>query len=172
MVYHLESTLKETQILWKFLIPNLIQLEQTSQGIRATPLKKALFSLFFSCGEICFFHVVNGQQTAQKEAPSAIDLRSRQTIKTYGQSSSCRARPVNVDAGLEGTMWGAWSRGQEVARSVLPCAPKPEEKKVYCLPSERSRTCVVCFYTPAAKRVIIRRLVDARHISPAVVRTL
>ena len=102
------------------------------------------------------------KQLTRREA-SDLDIEA-----SHGEPGSCRARPVNVDDGLEDMRWIPWSRGREVARGVLRSSPKPE-KKTYFLPSERDRESLSpVFYTAAPKCVCIRRLAGARHVSPVV----
>ena len=102
------------------------------------------------------------KQLTRREA-SDLDIEA-----SHGEPGSCRARPVNVDDGLEDMRWIPWSRGREVARGVLRSSPKPE-KKTYFLPSERDRESLSpVFYTAAPKCVCIRRLAGARNIPPVV----
>ena len=66
------------------------------------------------------------KQLTRREA-SDLDIEA-----SHGEPGSCRARPVNVDDGLEDMRWIPWSRGREVARGVLRSSPEPEKRPIFC----------------------------------------
>ena len=102
-----------------------------------------------------------------KTAHATIGLQSRH-ISAHGQPTSCRARPVNVDDGLEDIRWIRGLGARTCPRGPTLFSPKPEFL-FYFLPSERDRDFLwPVFYTAAPKCVCIRRLASARHVSPAV----
>ena len=70
--------------------------------------------------------------------------------------------------GLKGIRWIRGLGGEKLPAASYALLPKPE-KKAYFLPSERDQDLLSSvFYTAAPKSVSIRRLVGARHVSPAV----
>ena len=86
---------------------------------------------------------------------------------TNGQPGSCRARPANVDDGLEDIRWMRGLGGEKLPAASY--ALFPNLKKSLFLPSERDRKMLSpVFYTAAPKCVCIRRLAGTRHLSPAV----
>ena len=110
------------------------------------------------------FHAENFQHADQKQ------LTRRQAISTeatHGQPCSCRARPVNVDDGLEDIRWIRGLGGEKLPAASY--ALLPNLKKGIFLPSERDRGFLSpVFYTAAPKCVCSRRLVGARHVAPLV----
>ena len=113
------------------------------------------------------FHVENCQHADQKQLTRrlAFDLDIE---ATHRQPASCRARPVNVDDGLEDIRWIRGLGGERLP--AASCALLPKLKKgPFCATSERDRDLLSSvFYKPAAKCFCIRRLAGARHVSPAV----
>ena len=116
------------------------------------------------------FHVENCQHADQKQLTRryAFDL---DIGATRGQPASCRARPVNLDDGLEDIRWIRGLGGEK-----LPAASNALlsnlKKGLFFAIAEGSRILSPVFYTAAPKRVCIRRLADARHLSPVVLWTL
>ena len=111
------------------------------------------------------FHVENCQHADQKQLTrrQAFDLDIE---LTHCQTASCRARPVNIDDGLEGIRWIRGLGGEKLPGASY--ALLPNLKKSVFLPSESDRDFVSpVFYTAAPKCVCIRRLASARHVSPA-----
>ena len=87
---------------------------------------------------------------------------------TNGQPGSCRARPANVDDGLEDIRRIRGLGGEKLSAVSYPLFPNLK-KKAYFLPSERDGDFLSpVFYTSAPKSVRTRRLAGARHPSPAV----
>ena len=97
---------------------------------------------------------------------SSRDDRSRHRSNPR-RTGSCRARPVNVDDGLEDIRWMRGLGGEKLPAASY--ALLPNLKKGLFLPSERDREFLLpVFYTAASKCVCIRRLAGARHLSPVV----
>ena len=78
------------------------------------------------------FHVEGSQHADQKQLTrrEAFDLDIE---ATHGQTGSCRARPVNVDDGLEDVRFIRVLGGEELA--VASYALLPNLKKAYFSPS-------------------------------------
>ena len=111
--------------------------------------------------EIFFCQHADQKQLTRRQAFD-LDIEA-----THGQRDSCRARPVNVDDGLEDIRW---IRGLEVARGVQRSSPKPEKRPIFAI-GEGSRIFVACFlhstaqmclYQPPGRRPppITRRFVN------------
>ena len=112
------------------------------------------------------FHVENCQHADQKQLTRqlAFDLDIE---ATYGQPGSRRARPVNVDDGLEDIRCIRGLGGEKLPAASYSLLPNL--KKGLFLPSERDREFLSpVFYTAAPKCVCIKRLAGARHLSPVV----
>ena len=108
-----------------------------------------LFSFFLSrcCAWLNCFLTPTIVNTADQNPPHAtIDFRSRHTLvkSIHGQPASCRARPVNVDGGLEDVMW---TRG--IGSETLPAASYDPHQtlniRLFFAIGERSIICVFCF---------------------------
>ena len=80
---------------------------------------------------------------------------------THGQPGSCRARPVNVDDGLEDIKWIRGLGGEKLPAASYALLPNLKKSQFFAI-GEGSRNYVACFYTAAPKCVCIRRLVGAR----------
>ena len=112
------------------------------------------------------FHVENRQHPDQKQLTRrlAFDL---DIGATHRQPASCRARPVNVDDGLEDIRWIRGLGGEK-----LPAASNALlsnlKKRLFFAIGEGSRFLSPDFYTAAPKYVCVRCLAGARHLSPVV----
>ena len=98
------------------------------------------------------FHVENCLHADQKQ------LTRRQTFDldieaTHGQPGSCRARPVDVDGGLEDINWIRGLRGEKLPAASY--ALLPNLKKLYFWPSERDREFFRLFYTQQRPNVFV-----------------
>ena len=107
------------------------------------------------------FHVENCQHAYQKQ------LTDLDTEATHGQPGSCRARPVNVDDGLEDIRWIRGLGGQKLPTASNALLPNLKKGLFFAIGEDREFLSPV-FYTAAPKCVCIRRLAGARHLSPVV----
>ena len=112
------------------------------------------------------FHVENCQHADQKQLTrrQAFDLDIE---ATHGQRGSCRARPVNVDDGLEDIRWIRGLGGEKLPAASYALLPNLNKGLFFAI-GEGSSFLSPVFYTAAPKCVCIRRLVGARHLSPVV----
>ena len=112
------------------------------------------------------FHVENCQHADQKQLTRRLDF-DLDIEATHGQPGSCRARPVNVDDGLEYIKWIRGLGGEKLPAASYALLPNLK-KGLFCAIGEGSIFLSPVFYTAAPKCVSIRRLAGARHLSPAV----
>ena len=128
------------------------------------------FFLTIICSRFCTrrnlrFHVKNCQHADQKQLTRrlAFDLDIE---STHGQPALCRARPVNVDDGLEDIRWIRGLGGEKLP-AVSYALPPNLKKSLFFAIGEGSRNFVACFLHSSAC-VCIRRLAGARHVSQIV----
>ena len=112
------------------------------------------------------FHVEKIQHADQKQLTrrQAFDLDIE---ATHGQPGSCRARPVNVDDGLEDIRWIRGLGGEKLPAASYALLPNLKKDLFFAI-GEGSTILSPVFYTAAPKCVCIRRLAGARHLSPVV----
>ena len=112
------------------------------------------------------FHVENCQHADQKQLTRRLAF-NLDIEATHRQPASCRARPVNVDDGLEDIRWIRGLGGEK-----LPAASNALlsnlKKRLFFAIGEGSRIWSPDFYTAAPKHVCVRCLAGARHLSPVV----
>ena len=90
------------------------------------------------------FHVENCQHADQKQ------LTRRQTFEldtqaTHGQPGSCRARPVNVDDGLEDIRWYRGLGSEKLPAASDALLPSLKKRRFFAI-GESSRIFVACSY--------------------------
>ena len=83
---------------------------------------------------------------------------------TNGQPGSCRARPANVDDGLEDIRWMRGLGGEKLPAASYALCPNLKKGLSFAI-GEGSRIFVACFLHSGAQ-MFIRRLAGARHVSP------
>ena len=112
------------------------------------------------------FHVQNCQHADQKQLTRryAFDLDIE---ATHGQPGSCRARPVNVDDGLEDIRWIRGLGGEKLPAASYALLPNLKKGLFFAI-REGSRNFVAYFLHSSAQCVCIRRLAGVRHLSPVV----
>ena len=95
------------------------------------------------------FHVENGQNADQKQLArqTAIDL---DTEATHGPPGSCRARPVNVDDGLEGIRLIRGLEGETLPAASNALLPNLKKGRFFAV-GEGSRLFVACFLHSSAQ---------------------
>ena len=113
------------------------------------------------------FHVENSQHADKKQLTRryAFDLDIE---ATHGQPGSFRARPVNVDDGLEDIRWIRGLGGEKLPAASNALLQNMKKRHTF-LPSERDQNfSSPVLYTAAPTCVCIRCLAGARHPSPVV----
>ena len=99
--------------------------------------------------EPCAFHVENCQHAAKKQ------LTRRQAFDhdieaTHGQPGSCRARPVNVDDGLEDISRIRGLGGEKLPAASYALLPNLKKGLFFAI-GEKSRIFVACFLHSSAQ---------------------
>ena len=98
-----------------------------TRGKKYVRFSRIIFSRCCTCRRRNLrFHVENCQHADQKQLTRrlAFDLDIE---ATHRQPASCRARPVNVDDGLEDIRWIRGLGGEK-----LPSSLKPEKTPIFC----------------------------------------
>ena len=150
--------------------------EKSAEDTLVPPLwekrnKKSVFIFICSLGctrrNLCF-HVENCQHPDQKQLTRryTFDIES-----TQSQSASCRARPKNIDDGLEGITWIRGLGGEKLCAASYALLPNLK-KGLFFVVGGGSRIFVVCFLHTSGQMYCIRRLAGARHITGRVVKTV
>ena len=104
---------------------------------------------------------------SSKTAHATIALRSRHRINPR-LTRFVWARPVNVDDGLEDIRWIRGLGGEKLPAASYALLPNLKERPIFCHRRGIEKFCSPVFYTAAPKRVRVRRLASARHLSPVV----
>ena len=114
---------------------------------------KCLF-LWIFCSRCCTrrklcFHVGNCQHADQKQFTQryAFDLDIE---STHGQPASCRARPVNLDDGLEDIRWIRGPGGEKLPAASNALLPNLKKGLFFAI-GEGSRIFVACFLHSSAQ---------------------
>ena len=98
------------------------------------------------------FHVGTCQHAASKTAHAPIDPRSRDRITPRPIRFQCRARPMNVDDGLEDIRWIRGQGGERLPAASCALLPNvKKEKKVFFAIGEGSIIVLVCFLHQSPK---------------------
>ena len=132
----------------KVLIPNYYKKRAFVPRLsKKTGKKRLLSSIFLTRLHAAQFVLSRWKLSkhSNKKPHATIDLRSRHTVEsTQGQSASYRARPVNVDDGLEDIRWIRGLRGERLPGASYALLPNLKKNTVFC--HRRGSTIfVVCF---------------------------
>ena len=160
---YLSKIFKKKKLAEDTLVPPL----WGTRGKKNVRFSRIVFSRCCTCTRRNLrFHVENRQHADQKQLTRrlAFDLDIE---ATHRQPASCRARPVNVDDGLEDIGWIRGLGGEKLPAASNALLSNLKKRLFFAIGEDREFSSSD-FYTAAPKRACIRSQAGARHLSPVV----